>query len=399
MNHHLTDTILESRLFDIESDIVERKATISDPKDIRQAICAFANDLPGHNEPGIIFIGVHNDGSCANLIIDDRLLLTLSHMKDDGNIVPFPSINVEKRNLRGCGLAVVIVLPSRAPPVRFRGRVYIRVGPRRGIATPEEERRLSERRRSRDLPFDLQSVPSATLRDLDLDLFNREYLPQATDPEILRQNTRTSEDQLKSLRFIDSEGVPTVLGLLVLGTDPRRFIPCAYIQFIRFDGTELTDPIRDQSEIDGPLPEMLRKLDEKMSAHNSIAISVYEQPTEVRYPEYPIIALQQIIRNAVLHRSYDGTNAPIRLYWFSDRIEIQNPGGPYGQVSIENFGILGITDYRNPHIAEAMKVLGYVQRFGVGIQISRQQLQKNNNPPLELNPYPENILAIIRRRQ
>ena len=59
--------------------------------------------------------------------------------------------------------------------------------------------------------------------------------------------------------------------------------------------------------------------------------------------------------------------------WFWDRIEIQNPGGPYGQVTRANFGMPGITDYRNPHIAEAMKNLGYVQRFGVGISLARKE--------------------------
>jgi ATP-dependent DNA helicase RecG len=68
-----------------------------------------------------------------------------------------------------------------------------------------------------------------------------------------------------------------------------------------------------------------------------------------------------------MHRSYEGTNAPIMVYWFDDRIEIINAGGPYGRVTAENFGKPGFADYRNPNIAETMKVLGFVQRFGVGI--------------------------------
>jgi Ni,Fe-hydrogenase III small subunit len=48
----------------------------------------------------------------------------------------------------------------------------------------------------------------------------------------------------------------------------------------------------------------------------------------------------------------------VRVYWFDDRIEIYNPGGPYGAVTVENFGRPGVTDYRNPHLADAIKVLG-----------------------------------------
>ena len=81
-----------------------------------------------------------------------------------------------------------------------------------------------------------------------------------------------------------------------------------------------------------------------------------------------------------MHRAYESTNAPIRITWFNDRIEIQNPGGPFGQVTKFNFGKPGVTDYRNPTVAEAMKVLGYVQRFGVGIQLAQESLRKNGNP-------------------
>jgi ATP-dependent DNA helicase RecG len=119
---------------------------------------------------------------------------------------------------------------------------------------------------------------------------------------------------------------------------------------------------------------------------------------EVRTPDYPLVALQQIARNAILHRSYENTNAPVRLYWFNDRVEIQNPGGPYGQVTIRNFGNPGAYDYRNPNLAAVMKELGYVQRFGFGIATARLELDKNGNPPLEFQPEASHVAAIIRKR-
>ena len=194
--------ILQILFEDLESDRVERKASISDRDKIRQAICAFANDLPNHQQPGVIFIGANDDGTCANLTITDQLLLTLADMRSDGNIMPFPMMIVQKIIVKECELAVVIVEPSDAPPVRHKGRTYIRVGPRRAIATPEEERRLSEKRRSKDLPFDIQLVPSARLKDLNLDLFNKVYLPSALPSEVLENNQRTIEQQLCSMRFV-----------------------------------------------------------------------------------------------------------------------------------------------------------------------------------------------------
>src|SRR3984885_10318127 len=146
---------LEALLSDLEADRVERKASLANTDRIREAICAFANDLPDHRRPGVIFVGANDDGSCAELSMTDRLLTTLADMRSDGNIVPFPSLTVQKRTLSNCEMAAVIVQPADAPPVRFQGRVWVRVGPRRAIATLEDERRLTEKRRARDLPFDM----------------------------------------------------------------------------------------------------------------------------------------------------------------------------------------------------------------------------------------------------
>jgi len=385
-------------LEDQESDRMERKASFSDPHKVRQAVCAFANDMPGHGKPGVVFIGVNPDGSCAKLPITEDLLANLAHIRDDGNIQPIPSITVQKRVLDGCEVAAVIVEPSEAPPVRYKTQVWIRVGPRRAIASAEEERRLVERRRGRDLPFDLRPVRDAGLEDLDLDLFGRTYLPHAVAADILARNDRTPEERLAAMRFTDPEGRPTVLGILTIGKDPRRHLPCAYVQFLRLAGLELTDPIQDAREVDGPLPDLLRRLEEVLESHNRVSVEITAGPVEIRRPEYPIPALQQLARNALLHRNYEGTNAPVRIHWFDDRIEILSPGGPFGQVTADRFGSPGLTDYRNPHLAEAMRVLGYVQRYGVGIPIARRELAANGNPPPEFEVNAGQVLATVRRR-
>lgn len=98
-------------------------------------------------------------------------------------------------------------------------------------------------------------------------------------------------------------------------------------------------------------------------------------------------ALEPIARNAVMHRAYESTNvrneSPRRVYWYQDRIEICNHGGPHGNVTIQNFGEPGYADYRNPNVAEAMRVLGLVQRFGAGIQTAQAALRDNGSPALK----------------
>lgn len=132
---------LLSLLRDIESDRAERKASVSDMNGIRHAVCSFANDLPNHARPGVVFVGVNDDGSCANLPITDELLRNLTDIRSDGNTLPTPHMEVRKVSLDECEMAVVVVHPSDRPPVRYRGRTCVRVGPRRSYATLEEERR------------------------------------------------------------------------------------------------------------------------------------------------------------------------------------------------------------------------------------------------------------------
>ncbi len=398
-----SDKDLEAMLSDLESDLAERKESFKgdSPTKAREAACAFANDLPGHDRPGVLFIGARDDGSPAGLTVHDELLLQLADMKTDGNIVPPPTLTVAKHILRGHEMAVVTVWPADSPPARFRGRIWIRVGPRRAIASSQDERILNEKRRHRDPHSDAQPVVSATLADLGRRRFEEDYLPSAFGPDILAANERSYEQRLAATKMIVSvdDPKPTVTGILTLAARPRDFIPGAYVQFLRVAGREWGDRIHDEAVLDGPVQDMVRRIDEKLAAHNRTAVDFTSGPVEVRSSTYPIPALQQLIRNAVMHRTYEGTNAPARVYWFDDRIEIMNPGGPYGIVTAETFGQPGVVDYRNPSLAEAMRVLGLVQRFGFGIPTARRELRDNNHPELEFRVEPTHVRCTVWARR
>ncbi len=394
----MSDQELEALLRDLESDRAERKRSAADRDNLKRTICAFANDLPAHGCPGVLFIGVNDDGTCANLAIDDQLLKLLAGFRQEGQIVPLPSMRVQKRTLLGCEVAVVEIEPSITPPVRFRGNVWIRMGPTTVLASSDDERRLSERRRSSDQPFDLRGVRGADLEELDLEWCRTTYLPNAVSAEVLAENHRSIGEQLVSLRFAASavEPVPTALGLLMAGKDPRTWIPGAYVQFARFDGGGLTSPIVDQAEIGGTMPEIVWRLEEKLNAHIRVTSEVAGRPVETRRPDYPLDALRQLVRNALIHRNYEGTNSPVRVSWFEDRIEIWSPGGPFGVVSRANFGQAGVTDYRNPGLAEAMKNLGFVQRFGIGIETAREAMARNGNPAPEFAVEQNAVMVTLR---
>jgi len=131
----LTNQELEELLNDTETDRAERKESFKGdlPKKAHQAVCAFTNDLPNHNQPGILFIGVKDNGEPVGLDVTDQRLRSLADMKTDGNILPLPVLSVEKRTLKGAEIAVVTVMPSDMPPVKYEGRIWIRTSPRRSI--------------------------------------------------------------------------------------------------------------------------------------------------------------------------------------------------------------------------------------------------------------------------
>ena len=379
MNDAYSDRELEAMMADPESDLVERKESLrgDSPARVREAVCAFANDLPDHRRPGVVFVGADDAGSPTGLEITDHLLLQLADIKTDGNIVPPPTLTVARRVLAGRAVAVVMVLPADAPPVRYRGRIWIRVGPRRAVASAQDERILNEKRRHRDPHYDVFPVSGARLDDLQVGRFQDEYLPAAVDPETLEANDRTAAERLATAKMIVSvdDPVPTVAGVLVLGRRPQHFLPGAYVQFLRIAGWEWGGEVLDEARCEGPVSDLVRRVDDKLIAHNRTAVEFISIPTETRRSTYPLGALQQLVRNAVMHRTYDGTNAPVHVYWFDDRIEINSPGGPYGALTPENFGRPGVIDYRNPTLAEAMRVLGLVQRYGFGIPAARRELR------------------------
>jgi ATP-dependent DNA helicase RecG len=318
-------------------------------------------------------------------------------MKTDGHILPMPVLTVEKRILKGSQMAVVTVLPSDMPPVRYKGQIWIRTGPRSALASAQEERILNEKRRSKDLPFDLHPISNAKIEDLSKLIFENAYLSAAFAKEVLDANNRTYEERLSSCKMIASpdDTSPTILGLLTLGKSPQDFIPGSYVQFLRINGTELFEPVVDEEEIKGTLPDIIRRTEEKLKAHNRTAVDISNGP-QITNVDYPHSAFQQLLYNALMHRSYEGTNAPVRVYWFNNRVEINSPGGPFGTVTAENFGDPGITDYRNPNIADMFKTLGFVQRYGIGIQTAQNVMKNNGNPPIEFKINQNTVLCILR---
>jgi ATP-dependent DNA helicase RecG len=152
--------------------------------------------------------------------------------------------------------------------------------------------------------------------------------------------------------------------------------------------------VLDHKELNGTVPDLLRALNDLVALNVRVRLDPTASP-HVERPDYPASALRQLIGNALMHRTYE-VAAPVRIYWYSDHVDIESPGGLYGRVNEANFGQRGATDYRNPALAAGLKVLGFVQTFGVGINIARRACSAGGNPPPEFAFGPSHVLCTVR---
>jgi len=387
---------LNQLLPQLEQDRVEKTISRNDSDKFGEAICAFANDLSNHKQPGYLLVGVNDDGSRAGMTVDEQQLQTLLSFRTDGRIVPPPAMSVTKFSYPDGDIAVVEVQPHFLPPVRYKGKLCVRVGPRKGTANEAEERILTEKRSAFARTFDVLPCKGSSLDDISIDLFKLRYLPSAIDNETLLENHRELKEQLASLKFYDiKEDCPTYAGILMFGNNPRFFIPGAFVQYVRFSGEDEASDFEYEHRFDGDLTTQLGQMEEFIKA-NVVKI-VLPGLGEEYVASYPLRALKELLFNAVIHKDYQ-SNAPIKFYEFSDRIEISNAGGLYGKARPENFP--NENDYRNPAISEAVKNLGFVNGFNIGVKAAMAALKKNGNPEPEfITNQPTSFLVKIFKRK
>ncbi len=218
-------------------------------------------------------------------------------------------------------------------------------------------------------PYDRYPVAGTGLADLDLERFQREYVTSVNpknDPDTYRRiKDRSVDEQLSIAMMVVSvdQLEATVLGILTYGHRPQDFLPNAYVQLRRMDGVETACNIMESADIFGTVQNQIDEINKRFGG-------VFSAQKGEIFSE----SLQYIIHNAVVHRDYE-MPFPIFVDWYRDRVEILSPGGLFG---IMNSNILGKTplgDYRNPWLANTLRSLGYIEKLGRGLKLSKRNLQ------------------------
>ena len=337
---------------------IERTVSTSDMDKFQEAICAFSNDLPNSREKGYLILGAHDNGILSGLKVDDTLMKKIAGIRSDGNILPLPMMSVERFEFAEGDLLVVEVSPALVPPVRYRGRTFIRIGPRRDIATESEERVLLEKRTSYMATFDAMPCFESSLKDIDVQFVRDEYLPQIIDADILMSDKRSLQEQMAAIHLYDiANDCPTNAAIILFGINASFFLHGCYVQYVHFEGEDTGSEILNERQIRGSLCSILPKLEnfvkDAIVTARPIPVSILREQIVFNYPE---LALRELLMNACMHRDYQ-SNMPIRIYQFSNRIEILN----------------------------AMRGMKYVNMFNRGIQRVKNMLRENGNPEPKFN--------------
>ncbi|MBV6439009.1 MAG: hypothetical protein EPGJADBJ_00639 [Saprospiraceae bacterium] len=363
-----------------ENQTTEFKREFStDP--IRESLVSFSNDYMEQGR-GFIIIGV--DPKSKDVVgiegNPDDLMLRITGLCRDGNIIPTIAPEMYPVKVEGKDVMVVEVKKSDRRPHRSNNICYIRIGSANKKATPDEEFELI--RKSGRIPYDLSPVRNASLDDLDVVKFEREFLPRRVSSDILALNGRASVDWLENLKFVYKEGnqyIPTIAAILLFGKQPQDFVPHSSIDFIRFEGDDPSYPIADRKEITGSLDQLI-EVGVKLVEQYMIKGYRFSERSPVRSDiyEYPLRAIREAIANAVVHRDYEFSRSQVSIKMFDDRVEILSPGGLFGIVTKENFGT-GVNDYRNPTLAVGLNFLGLVEKAGTGIFLIKRQMRENGS--------------------
>ncbi len=232
--------------------------------------------------------------------------------------------------------------------------------------------------------FDATPCLNAKLEDLNVTYIKTQYLPMVFDEENLTNDKRNIKEQLASIHLYDRDNdCPTYAGIILFGINPKYFLMGNYVQFVRFAGKDKSGDILNERQFTGPLYKMLPTLEffvrNAIITQRPVPESLFRERTVWNYPEG---AIRELLMNACMHRDYQA-NMPIRLYQFDDYIEVMNAGGLYGEARPENFP--SVNDYRNPLVAEAMRVMMYVNKFNRGITRVQEMLKENGNPPADFD--------------
>jgi len=364
---------------------VEAKRAGEGCPNLGETLSAFGNMPSG----GTIILGLdESQGFEATGVVEPSLVSQGVASQARNAISPPVQVDIEELLLEKATLVVVTVapLPSHQRPAYFRGRAYLRQGDGDYAMSEQEiQQILARRERPR---HDATPVAGTSTSDLDQELTDA-FVSRARSTS-RRLADRPAAEVLRRKGVIAPDGTTlTIAGLYVLGSYPQQHLPdlsiTAAVQHRVADGRGLSDLVH----LDGPLPDLLESAMDWVRRNTRTSIRFDAAGNARDREELPMIAVRELIANALVHRDLgphtQGKRVEIRLK--DDTLVISSPGGLYG-VAVEQLGQPEGKSAVNEFLYEICKLARtpngdrIIEGEGGGIQeVKRVLLRENMRPP------------------
>ena len=375
----LVKEILENKC---ETSTVELKAAKNGiPEKLYDTLSSFAN-----TDGGVIVFGIDEKNDFAVCGVRDIHELQKKVSEQALQMEPvlrpiFTSCKYEGKDIVGCEIAEVSIF-DKPCFYRPKGRVngsYIRVGD--GDMPMTEYEVYSYEAYKRNIQDEKRPVINASIDDLDRDALNVYFAKTSLFKPHLSKFDRNKILYLQGIT--DKDNIPTIAGIMLFGIYPQSFYPQLSITAVLVNGDSY-DSINDNKErfidnkrIEGTISQMLEEALAFIIRNSKKSTIIDDHGKRSDTYEYPIKALREILLNALIHRDYSvyTENTPIRIMMYNDRIEVENPGGLYGRIKINELG-KEAADTRNPFIAGALEILEETENRFSGIPTIYHEMEK-----------------------
>ena len=347
---------------------LEFKEKLPSKADLCKTVIAFANDAGG-----VLYIGIKDSPRKVIGLLEDKLFIIeeqISNLVFD-NCSPLINPDISIINIDNKLVLKVQVYRGGNTPyfLKSKGKTkgtYIRIGSSNREANDEIIQEME--RLKRHISFDSEPVFDVKT-DINIDKV-KSFYQKTTESEL----DTISLKKLLLLKSYRDELKPTN-ALLLISDDPlkQQFFPYAKIECARFKGTTV-DTFIDRKTMDGNILEQIEQTYEFVLRHinqSAVTEGVY---TKTKW-QYPIKAIREVIRNAVIHRDYSLIGKDIKVAIYDDMVEITSPGKLHPSIDFSDMEVRQ-SEIRNRVIAPFFKHLGLIDQWGNGLTLIADELKK-----------------------
>lgn len=309
-----------------EDSILELKKELPRKDNLASEIAAFANA-----KGGVILIGIDDNKEIVGLgdsVALDEVEKTVVEICQD-SVKPPVSIDTRKLRIYGKNL-LKIEVPRSLFVHKTSNGYFVRQGSRKTeMPTEQLGRLLQARSQARIIRFEEQFVPGTDKSTLRKDLFTR-FLRNVETEE--RENTQL----LKRRLLVEDNGnyQASVAGLLMCSDQSQEYLYNSFISAVCYRGPNKDAHYQlDAKDFTGPLDQQILDACGFVKRHNQI--SARKEVGRVERPQYSMKAVFEAVVNAIVHRDYSKDSSKIRLFMFSDRLELYSPGVLANTLTVE----------------------------------------------------------------